>query len=778
MILANVVVERVIYKAQDDGYIIVACSTDEQIPPECLGRPSYMFQQRNPFVAAFYDMANLINIIDKKRRYKMEGKWVNTKYGWQFSAENIARIIGTSQEDVINYLSELKGVGPKTAQRIYDKFGSESITVVKKNPERLSEVKGIKGKRLDGIIEFLKTNEAYNDVINFLFSFSLSQRKMKLIYERYGRDAIETAKKNPFDLCNIPGIDFPDANIISLTLNIGVHSKQRIYQGILYAINRIMAGKGDLYISEQDIINRSYNVLNYGLPASCSPIPDSEIKAGIDTLVASSLLKLVESKNKDRFYYKIDYYLCEKYTADRLVDFLYYPERKKIPIDKLEQDIREAENEIGFNLSKKQSEAVKTAINSGISIITGGPGTGKSTILSVLIKVFEKNFSKNIALCAPTGRAARRMAETTGRQDASTIHSLLGIKENYEITYESETSFMINPDLIIIDESSMIDMKLMYMLMSAIPYKSRVVFVGDADQLPSVSPGNVLREMIHSGLIPTCYLDINYRQAGLSRITKNSDKIIKRNSEFEYGEDFVFYESSDIEDIKNEIVKSYFSELKKHMWDMDKVQILTPYKSFKMPCSTGVLNEIIQEGINPKMMGKREMKVGKTVFRVNDRVIQQLNTDDAKNGDIGKVSSIYVNQNGDTIMRVAYPDNREVEYTRSDVEEFGIALAYAITAHKSQGSEFDTILMPILPEHNLMLNKNIIYTSITRACSKVMLFGNKSTFISKCKVCSAENRKSLLAERMKARNARYLNKYKFKKSTEQQTQLTLSTNPV
>ena len=165
---------------------------------------------------------------------------------------------------------------------------------------------------------------------------------MKLIYERYGRDAIETAKKNPFDLCNIPGIDFPDANIISLTLNIGVHSKQRIYQGILYAINRIMAGKGDLYISEQDIINRSYNVLNYGLPASCSPIPDSEIKTGIDTLVASSLLKLVESKNKDRFYYKIDYYLCEKYTADRLVDFLYYPERKKIPIDKLEQDIREA----------------------------------------------------------------------------------------------------------------------------------------------------------------------------------------------------------------------------------------------------------------------------------------------------------------------------------------------------------------------------------------------------------------------------------------------------
>lgn len=746
-----VAIEHVMFKAESTGYSVLSCSTDDLIPVECINNSSYPHELKNAFIAIITDLFNITETVDKRKRFNLVGHWETSKYGWQFRIDRAVRVIGSSEKDIREYLSEIRGIGPKTSKRIYDLFGNESITIVKEKPEQLLIIKGISRKKVEGIVLYLQETEAYNKVVDFFSVYAISLAKIKSIYTDLGLSSIEIAKKDPFGLCDSTDLVFPDANAIALALNIGLISKSRIFHGILYTIERMMNAKGHLFLLENEIIAKALYILNKNAAVKTT---EAMVKDVMNYMTQEGTLKKELTVKQNVIYYLFDAYINEKYTANKLVDFLHYPGRKKVDEEKLESDIKEAEKQVGIQLSEKQSKAVKMAINSGVSVITGGPGTGKSTILSVLIKVFEKNFSKNISLCAPTGRAARRMAETTGYYNAATIHNLLGIREDYDISSIAES---INSDLIIIDEASMIDMRLMHVLIMAIPYACRIVFVGDADQLPSVSPGNVLRELINSNLIPTTYLDVIYRQAGLSRIIENADKIKRGNINFSFGDDFRFTEMSKPTEIEDEIIKTYICEYVKYKEDPDKVQILTPYKSLKVPCSTWVLNDNIQNAINPKNPIKREIKVGKTTFRVNDRVIQQINTDDAKNGDIGKIISIYNNEKRDVIIKIAFSD-KMVEYTKSDMEDCGISLAYAITSHKSQGSEFETIIMPIIPEHKYMLNKNIIYTSITRAKSTVYLFGCKQTFINQSQILSAETRNTFLAARMKNRE----NKYKLR----------------
>ena len=385
-----------------------------------------------------------------------------------------------------------------------------------------------------------------------------------------------------------------------------------------------------------------------------------------------------------------------------------------------------------------------------------------STVMRFILDIFKEHFSDKIMLCAPTGRAARRMSESTGFIGASTIHSALGIQNDYSWAQSMGSIPTLDTDLIIIDEASMIDMELLYVLMNSINYSTKVIFIGDAEQLPSVGPGNCLREMIKSDIIPVTKLDVIYRQKGESKIIINSDKLNKQDFSFEFDETFLFEEEKDVNIVTEKIVNKFLQELNKPNRSLDNVQILTPFKTDKVPCSTPVFNNLIQEKINPsKSKYELFMKVGKYTFRKGDKIIQQKNNDIAKNGDIGYIKEISLNDK-ELVATIDFIDGETAFYSRSEMEENMIALAYAITVHKSQGSEYATVIMPILPSHKFMLNKNLIYTAWTRAKEQVYLIGSKSTLNECGEISNIDERKTILSVRMKQRMNAY--NAQFKKS--------------
>lgn len=657
----------------------------------------------------------------------------NGKYGMQFQVDSYESIAPKTRNGIIRYLSSglIKGVGPATAEAIVKKFKENTLEVIEFNPEKLVEVRGISQKKAKLISESLVEVKDMQNAMVFLQGYNITTTIALKIYEIYKNSTIEVVKTNPYRLVeDVNGIGFLKADKIAQSMGIAVDSPFRIRAGVLHILNEASDKNGHTYMLKPQLVEGVNNLL------ALENIDVSKIFEDIfDVLQKENLVKVFwEDKHEIIMLTKM--YNAEKYVASKLAIL----NNSNIETDlNLDDEITFFENQKHLKLHQDQKNAIKMAINSGVSVITGGPGTGKTTIVSCALEIF-KMLNKNILLLAPTGRAAKRLSESTG-EEAKTIHRAL------EIDFRSKLGLFVynekNPlpyDVIIVDEVSMVDVVLMNSLLKAISKGSKLILVGDKDQLPSVGAGNVLADILSSHTINVTQLTQIYRQENDSLIISNAHMInegvmpVLDNK----SSDFFFDCKEERADIFNSIVSLVTQRIPSFFKiEKSKIQVLAPLKAGE--CGIENINVSLQEKINPPLPTKNEIKVGQTIFREGDKIMQTANNYNLEwkkryerenyfedgagvfNGDIGYIHKI-IPQTYE--MVVWFEDGREVVYPRSELSQ--LSLAYAITIHKSQGSEFDAVVIPVTSGPSLIFTRNLIYTAVTRAKKLVVLVGSKS----------------------------------------------------
>lgn len=657
---------------------------------------------------------------------EVEGKWVNHKiYGTQFEVNSFIPVTPSSLEGIYVYLSSgmIHGIGEKMAKRIIDKFGVDTLNVIQNSPERLQEVDGIGSKKVKQIVKSYEEDRELRNIIIELSPFGITPNYCLKIYKKYKSSAIEVINKNPYQLAeDIRGIGFKVADSIANKIGIDKNSKDRVCQGILYTLNKSLSN-GHTYLPEHILIQDSEKLLE---------LKGEIIKECIMMLVYNQKIH-IEKVNNENLIYLMPYYLAENGVCSQIVKLSQYEfEDLKIDID---SEINILEEDKKIKLAEKQILAVKESINSGVLIITGGPGTGKTTTINSIIEIFENN-GKSVTLAAPTGRAAKRMSETSDKE-AKTIHRLLemGFSTDDDLTFFKDEEDPINSDVIIVDEVSMVDIILMYNLLRAIKLGTRVILVGDSDQLPSVGAGNVLKDMIDSNIINVVKLNEIFRQAQESMIIVNAHKI--NNGEPLYlntkEKDFFFIRKSTNEEILNEIIGLVNERLPK-FYKVDKlkdIQVLSSMRKGELGVTN--LNIELQKYLNKKEKFKVEESFSKRLFRVGDKVMQVKNnytkkweTEDQKesgegiyNGDIGYV--YHIDKDKKTIY-VLFDQTKIVSYLYDELDE--IDHSFCTTIHKSQGSEFPVVVLPITWAPPMLLSRNLLYTAVTRAKKLVVLVGD------------------------------------------------------
>lgn len=657
---------------------------------------------------------------------EVEGKWVNHKiYGTQFEVNSFMPVTPSSLEGIYVYLSSgmIHGIGEKMAKRIIDKFGVDTLEVIQNSPEKLQEVEGIGSKKVKQIVKSYEEDRELRNIIIQLSPFGITPNYCLKIYKKYKSSAIEVINKNPYQLAeDIRGIGFKVADSIASKIGIDKNSKDRICQGILYTLNKSLSN-GHTYLPEHVLIQDSEKLLE---------LNGEIIKECVMMLVYNQKIH-IEKVNNENLIYLMPYYLAENGVCSQIVKLSQYEfEDLKIDID---NEINVLEEDKKIKLAEKQILAVKESVNSGVLIITGGPGTGKTTTINAIIDIFENN-GKSVTLAAPTGRAAKRMSETSNKE-AKTIHRLLemGFSTDDDLTFFKDEEDPINSDVIIVDEVSMVDIILMYNLLRAIKLGTRVILVGDSDQLPSVGAGNVLKDMINSNIINVVKLNEIFRQAQESMIIVNAHKI--NNGEPLYlntkGKDFFFIRKSTNEEILNEIIGLVNERLPK-FYKVDKlkdIQVLSSMRKGELGVTN--LNIELQKYLNKKEKFKVEESFSKRLFRVGDKVMQVKNnytkkweTEDQKesgegiyNGDIGYV--YHIDKDKKTIY-ILFDQTKIVSYLYDELDE--IDHSFCITIHKSQGSEFPVVVLPIAWAPPMLLSRNLLYTAVTRAKKLVVLVGD------------------------------------------------------
>lgn len=641
-------------------------------------------------------------------RLEVKGHWVQHKrYGRQFAADGWSRIIPESVDGIERFLGSgaVKGMGPALAHRVVAAFGKDTMAVLEKDPQRLLEVEGIGPKKLAVITESFYEEKQVNDIAYDLEQHGVAGRYASRLLQKYGDDVHYVLTEEPYRMiAEIDGIGFKTADQIALAYGMDRQDPQRLSSGLTYVL-RTMTQNGHVCIPDTELVRRAAFILQADA-LGLHDILREAIEVG----------QLCTADFEGTLYvYTPEAYEEEEYIAGRIGEMgnmkpLPMKTHVQLFLDRW-QDARH------FELADKQREAVEKSLQSGMTVITGGPGTGKTTVVQTIIRLAEQE-GLRILLCAPTGRAAKRLAETTQRK-AKTIHRLLvpdGHVGAMQVFEYNETK-MLPADLVIVDEVSMLDMEMMYHLLSALKPQCRCILVGDADQLPSVGAGAVLHDIIASGQVPVVRLDTIFRQKEGGRIVTNAHLInsgclpvVNEDTEFR------FVEIDNEADGAEKISALYNSELLE-TGDKFAVQVLSPM--YKNPCGVDNLNQLIQERFNPPAEGKAELKGKNVVFRVGDKVMQKHNDYEKGvfNGDMGEIFAIQKD-----MVYVRYPE-QDVKYEGQEVDE--ITLAYAITVHKSQGSEYHTVIMVLVNSHAIMLQRNLFYTAVTRAKRKVILVGTK-----------------------------------------------------
>ena len=641
-------------------------------------------------------------------RLEVKGHWVQHKrYGRQFAADGWSRIIPESVDGIERFLGSgaVKGMGPALAHRVVAAFGKDTMAVLEKDPQRLLEVEGIGPKKLAVITESFYEEKQVNDIAYDLEQHGVAGRYASRLLQKYGDDVHYVLTEEPYRMiAEIEGIGFKTADQIALAYGMDRQDPQRLSAGLTYVL-RTMTQNGHVCIPDTELVRRAAFILQADA-LGLHDILREAIEVG----------QLCTADFEGTLYvYTPEAYEEEEYIAGRIGEMgnmkpLPMKTHVQLFLDRW-QDARH------FELADKQREAVEKSLQSGMTVITGGPGTGKTTVVQTIIRLAEQE-GLRILLCAPTGRAAKRLAETTQRK-AKTIHRLLvpdGHVEAMQVFEYNETK-MLPADLVIVDEVSMLDMEMMYHLLSALKPQCRCILVGDADQLPSVGAGAVLHDIIASGQVPVVRLDTIFRQKEGGRIVTNAHLINSgRLPVVNEDTEFRFVEIDNEADGAERISALYNSELLE-TGDKFAVQVLSPM--YKNPCGVDNLNQLIQERFNPPAEGKAELKGKNVVFRVGDKVMQKHNDYEKGvfNGDMGEIFAIQKD-----MVYVRYPE-QDVKYEGQEVDE--ITLAYAITVHKSQGSEYHTVIMVLVNSHAIMLQRNLFYTAVTRAKRKVILVGTK-----------------------------------------------------
>ncbi len=664
-----------------------------------------------------------------------EGDWVeHARFGQQFNAAFLQVVKPTSAAGMERFLASgaLPGIGAVMAARIVEMFGADTLTVLEQYPERLAKVKGISAKKAAAIAEKYQALSGLRELMIFLEANGVSSGYAAKLQAVYGNTAITRLKENPYSLVNdIEGIGFKTADRIAMAMGLEHDCKERLVAGISYALTSA-AGAGHTCVPEELLVRETARVL----------VVDREaVQQVFNELLDNDRLRL-EDVGGVRFIYPEYLYRAEVQTARRL---LYLRDQAK-PITRVNADtvITAWEREAGIKLAEAQRQAIYSSLEHGVFVLTGGPGTGKTTVVKGILNVLEKAGCR-ILLAAPTGRAARRLADSAGHP-ALTVHRLLEYQPTGDgLCFGKDDEEPLDAEAIIIDEASMLDINLTYHLLKAVPGGCRLIFVGDVDQLPSVGAGSVLKDIIRSGKMPVVRLENVFRQAEVSPIVLNAHRINHgQMPEFIAGvnSEFALQEFSD-EQIAAEFVARTYAEMTMD-GDWRKVQVLSPMH--KGPCGVQNLNKILQQYINPPSAKKSEINIAGSVLREGDKIMQIRNNyeKDVFNGDIGRICKI----EGKTIT-VDYPERAEgdfVAYSEGECEE--LQLAYAMSVHKSQGSEYPYVILLMVSSHYIMLQRNLLYTAVTRAKQKVLVVGSKRAVLTAVENDRTRRRHSLLAERL------------------------------
>lgn len=718
---------RPIYQNKENGYCVFLYQTEEEIPKEAENGK----EEGRTGPSRFGAVGNYLPD-NSQLEVELYGKWIKGKYGLQYHVDRYEEIRPQTKEGIRSYLASgmVKGIGPRTAELITDRFGVRTFEVLEHYPDSLLEIRGITRKKLDVILESYQSGRSLRDLAAYLTPFQVTPGKVHKIYKMFGSNSLEMVKNHPYNLCQIKGFGFLTADAIAKACRCSPDDPMRIECCIQYCME-LEQQAGNLYQENETFRRKIYGWLNHGYQEEA--VTQKQISAVLNWLVGQEKLRL----ERGAFYpEKMFEYECQ--TAKKLAALLDNIQKKKVDTEPV---LDQAEQELSISLSVKQKEAVRKAFAYPVSIITGGPGTGKTTIQKVLLYINEHTEKRTVLLTAPTGRASRRMAESTGYEESSTMHSALGLGMEEE---EGAGFDFLEAGFILADEFSMVDMRLAYEFFSRIHSGTRLVLIGDVDQLPSVGPGSVFRELISSGAIPVTVLDQVYRQKEGGRIIENAKRIRENRASLDYGDGFRLY-SADTDEEAAEAAKELYRKAAEQ-YGAENVQALTPYRK-RGAASVNALNPILRELVNPAGAGKKEIRSGKSLYRTGDRVLQNRNKNEISNGDIGYIEDILTDEDGGYRIRIAFSDNRIVEYGPDDLEL--IEHAYATTVHKSQGSEYAAVILLWLPSFYKMLRRDIFYTAITRAKEKVWIVGNQKAVAMGIHNTESERRNTRLGERIR-----------------------------
>ncbi len=661
-------------------------------------------------------VGNLVSV-SPGETLRLQGTWdTHPKYGEQFKISSYETIVPATAKGIERYLGSglIKGIGPVMAKRLVERFGTETLNVIETAIERLAEVEGFGRKRIDMIRSAWSEQREIRNVMLFLQGHEVSSAYAARIYKQYGKDSIRVVKENPYRLAeDIFGIGFLTADRIAEKLGVPKESEVRAEAGLLHVLRRL-SEEGHVYYPYEPLIEECGKILGV----------DREIiakafgKLVFEKKVVAEDLGGEEIRENHKAVYLAVLYQAETGIAEKIGKIA--GSSSAMMLLNADEMLKRVEGEMSIELARNQRWAVREALSRKVMVITGGPGTGKTTIIKAIIRLF-RGAGKHVLLAAPTGRAAKRMSEATGHE-AKTIHRLLeyspklaGFRRNEESPLEA--------DLIVIDETSMVDTLLMNHLVRAVPPATRLLFVGDVDQLPSVGPGNILKDIIDSGRIPTVKLNEIFRQSQDSLVVVNAHRI--NNGEFpvlpsESGDsgDFFFVQLEDPDEVCRMVVNMCGQRIpeKFGLHPFNDIQVLTPMHRGVVGVSN--LNAELQKNLNAS---SDELVRGGRSIRCGDKVMQTKNNydKDVYNGDIGRITAI---NREDQEVTVDY-DGRPVVYDFSDLDE--ITLAYAVSVHKSQGSEYPAVVLPLLTQHYLMLQRNLLYTAITRGKRLVVIIGTK-----------------------------------------------------
>ena len=661
---------------------------------------------------------------------RAEGNWVqHARFGRQFSIQSYHSVEPSTEQGIERFLASgaVKGVGKTMAARIVERFGKDVLTILSDTPERLAEVPGIGKAKAKGIGKSYAELSEMRGLMLFLETHGLSGSFAARITAAYGSRAIDQIKENPYALMNdIEGIGFKTADRLALSLGSARDSAQRIGAGLDYALTQASTS-GHTCLPEEELIMVTARLLQ---------VDPGPVETVFQRLLEADVLNTAELGGTC-YVYDSYLYRCETETARQLLYLRDHADSLgRVDTEKIMEDW---EAEAGIELAQAQKEAIRASLQFGVLALTGGPGTGKTTIIKGILSVL-KRAGCTVLLAAPTGRAARRLSEASG-EAASTVHRLL--EYNAAGFFGKNSEERLETQAIIVDEASMLDISLMYHLLEATPPGCRLILVGDVDQLPSVGPGSVLKDIIASRRMPVVRLTEVFRQADLSPIVRSAHKINHGEMpDCVPGSDFSLVEFDGEEEAAAYTTQQYLEAAGNGRWQ--DVQVLAPMH--RALCGVQNLNRLLQQRVNPPAPGREELARPDGVLREGDKVMQIRNNyeKDVYNGDVGQIVHVY----GKTVQ-VWYPyrpDQEYVTYTEGETEE--LQLAYAMSVHKSQGSEYPAVILALVPSHYIMLQRNLLYTAVTRAKRKVLLVGSKAALQRAVLNDRTQRRYSLLAERL------------------------------